>query len=108
MFKFKKEREKVEKSNLELVEEALDGAEKYLTKTIADMVSAAGGVTLDDVVDPMTMKALQNSMEYYHEYRELVLDSAARADQKEALLKERLDNQDKILAELLKEVKNKK
>lgn len=108
MFKFKKEREKIEKSNLELVTQALESTEKYLTKTVADMVSAAGGVTLEDVVDPMTFKALQNSMEYYHEYRELILDSAARADQKEALLKERLDNQDKVLAELLKEVKNKK
>ena len=106
MFKFGKEKKEVElKSNFDMTLEALEESEKYLTKTVADMVSAAGGITLGDVVDPICKQAIDNTMEYYAKARQQILDCAEVSDKKEKLLNERLDKQDKILEEILKKIK---
>ena len=102
MFGKNKEVKVVVKSNFEMVKDMLEESEKYLTKTIADMVSQAGGVTLDDVVDPITSAALKNSLEYYDKIKTQTLGYALVQDQKEKDLQEKLDKQTKMLEELLK------
>lgn len=102
MFGKNKETKVVVKSNFEMINEIFEESEKYLTKTIADMVSQAGGVTLDDVVDPITSAGLKNSLEYYDKVKTQALGYAIIQDQKEKELNEKLEEQTKMLEELLK------
>lgn len=101
MFGKNKEVKVTVKSNFEMINEIFEESEKYLTKTIADMVSQAGGVTLDDVVDPITSTAFKNSLEYYDRVKTQTLGYAMIQDQKEKELNEKLDEQTKLLKELL-------
>lgn len=101
MFGKNKKVEVTVKSNFEMINEMFEESEKYLTKTIADMVSQAGGVTLDDVVDPITSVALKNSLEYYDKVKTQTLGYALIQDQKEKALNEKLNEQTKLLKELL-------
>lgn len=102
MFGKSKEVKVTVKSNFEMINDIFEESEKYLTKTIADMVSQAGGVTLDDIVDPITSTALKNSLEYYDKVKTQTLGYAMIQDQKEKELQEKLDKQTKMLEELLK------
>ena len=91
-----------EKSNYEMALEALQGSEKYMTKMVGEMVVANGGVTLDQMLDPMSKIMMDNSLEYYKLARQQILDNAERMDQKEKELNEKLDKQTRMLEELLK------
>lgn len=104
-FSFKQEEKKIEKSNFDMTLEALESSEKYMTKMVGEMVVAAGGITLDTMLDPISKIALDNTMEYYQLAREQILDNARRMDQKEADLNEKLDKQSKLLEEVLKKIK---
>ena len=101
MFGKNKETKVTVKSNFEMIQGIFEESEKYFTKAIADMVSAAGGVTLDDVIDPMTSAALKDSLEYYDRVKTQTLGYAIIQDQKEKELNEKLDEQTKLLKELL-------
>lgn len=102
MFGKNKETKVTVMSNFGTINGIFEESEKYLTKTIADMVSAAGGVTLDDVIDPMTSTALKDSLEYYDKVKTMTLGYAIVQDRKEKELNEKLDKQTKMLEELLK------
>ena len=91
-----------EKSNYEMVLEALQGSEKYMTQMVGKLVVANGGITLDQMLDPMSKIVMDDSLEYYKLARQQILDNAKIMDQKEKELNEKLDKQTKMLEELMK------
>lgn len=99
MFGKNKEKEVKVESNFNMIHDMFEESEKFLTKTIADMVSQAGGVTLDDVVDPTTASALKNTFEYYDRVKTQTLAYAVRMDQKELELDRKLEKQKMLLEE---------
>lgn len=110
MFGKKKEEEVVKMSNYSITKEILESVEKYATKTIADMVSAAGGVTLDDL-DPSMASFLQSGLEYWNQTKEQSLNYALRQDYKELELDKKLEKQKMLLEEqnmMLKELLKRK
>lgn len=110
MFGKKKEEEVVKMTNYGITKEILESVEKYATKTIADLVSAAGGVTLDDL-DPSMAPFLQSSLDYWNQMKEQSLNYALRQDAKELELDRKLEKQKMLLEEqnmMLKELLKRK
>lgn len=111
MFGKMKDKEKLKvMSNYDIIREIFEGTEKYATKTIADFVSAQGGVTLGDL-DPALAAYFESSMEYYNSLKVQSLEYAKRMDFKELELDKKLEKQKMLLEEqnaMLKELLNKK
>jgi hypothetical protein len=95
MFKFsKKTRE--ERTMVAVYEELLSSSEDYLMRTIGQAIGATGG-SFPDSIDPEMVSVVNQGLEYWKESKNLMLQAAKIADDRQETLEHELDEVQKFM-----------
>ena len=90
-----------ERTSKAIIENLFEESEKYLCKTIAQMIELSGG-HLTDELDADQVRMINSALGYWHNIKKLCIEQIEVNERKEKLLNERLDKQDRMLEEISK------
>lgn len=93
-----------ERTSKAIVEELFEESEKYLCKTIGQIIEASGHLT--DGMDDDQVQMINAALKYWHKTKKLVIEQIETQERNGRLLNERLDRQEDLLKRINKKLED--